>query len=186
MSRFADIVLPAAMLARARTGERSAHTELYRAFAPPVYGLARRLLDDAVLAEDVLQDTFIEVWRGLSAVRDTAALGFWIRRIAVNKCLALLRTPWRQRRVMLPDELPDNVEALHKPLDLERALAQLSEPDRAVVWLHDVEGYTHGEIGRLFGKTASFSKSRLARAYEQLRGLLGEESETCTPTAKTC
>lgn len=186
MSRFAAIALPAATLARARAGDRAAHAELYTAFAPPVYGLARRLLDDAVLAEDVLQDTFIEVWRSLPAVRDAASLGFWIRRIAVNKCLMLLRAPWQQRRAALPVELPGSREALHQPLDLERLLARLSEPDRAVVWLHDVEGYTHGEIGRLFNKTASFSKSRLARAYEQLRDLLGEESEACTPTAKTC
>jgi DNA-directed RNA polymerase specialized sigma24 family protein len=51
---------------------------------------------------------------------------------------------------------------------LEQALATLSEEARTVVWLHDVEGYTHKEIGELMGKTASFSKSQLARAYEKL------------------
>jgi hypothetical protein len=51
---------------------------------------------------------------------------------------------------------------------LEQALGTLSEEARAVVWLHDVEGYTHKEIGELMGKTTSFSKSQLARAYERL------------------
>ena len=56
--------------------------------------------------------------------------------------------------------------------DVERALAALPPLTRSVVWLHDVEGYTHGEIARLLGRTASFSKSQLARAHQRLRELL--------------
>lgn len=57
---------------------------------------------------------------------------------------------------------------------------------RAVVWLHDVEGYTHADIGFALGRTPSFSKSQLARAHRRLRGLLGEPAEVgegvpCTP-----
>jgi len=57
-------------------------------------------------------------------------------------------------------------------IDLERALERLSETSRAVVWLHDVEGYTHEEIAELMGKTVSFSKSQLARAHARLRRTL--------------
>jgi RNA polymerase sigma-70 factor (ECF subfamily) len=57
-------------------------------------------------------------------------------------------------------------------VDLEAALDQLSATARAVVWLHDVEGYTHEEIAALLGKTASFSKSQLSRAYARLRSAL--------------
>ncbi|HEY3517224.1 MAG TPA: sigma factor-like helix-turn-helix DNA-binding protein, partial [Gammaproteobacteria bacterium] len=75
--------------------------------------------------------------------------------------------------------------------DLERALAMLSPLTRTVVWLHDVEGYTHAEIGRLMGRTTSFSKSQLARAHERLRELLEGaeprvETSLCTPELKTC
>jgi DNA-directed RNA polymerase specialized sigma24 family protein len=52
--------------------------------------------------------------------------------------------------------------------DVERALARLSAESRFVVWMHDVEGHTHAEIGRLVGRTASYSKSQLARAYAEL------------------
>jgi RNA polymerase sigma-70 factor (ECF subfamily) len=57
-----------------------------------------------------------------------------------------------------------------------------------VVWLHDVEGYTHAEIGRLLGRTASFSKSQLARAHARLRELLEQptESTSCTHVSSTC
>jgi RNA polymerase sigma-70 factor (ECF subfamily) len=57
-------------------------------------------------------------------------------------------------------------------IDLERAFEQLSETSRVVVWLHDVEGFTHEEIAERMGRTVSFSKSQLARAHARLRRLL--------------
>ena len=67
----------------------------------------------------------------------------------------------------------------------------LPDVSRAVVWLHDVEGYTHKEIGQLMDRTTSFSKSQLARAHERLRALLEEHAsedgtQVCTPALKTC
>ena len=66
-------------------------------------------------------------------------------------------------------------EDSHLRMDLEAALERLPETSRAVVWLHDVEGYTHEEIAKMMGKTPSFSKSQLARAHARLRRWLGEE-----------
>jgi RNA polymerase sigma-70 factor (ECF subfamily) len=60
-------------------------------------------------------------------------------------------------------------------MDLEAALERLSETSRAVVWLHDVEGYTHDEIAQMMDRTVSFSKSQLARAHARLRRWLGED-----------
>src|SRR4029079_13542935 len=72
--------------------------------------------------------------------------------------------------------------------DVELALASLAPLTRSVVWLYDVDGYTHGEIARLTGRTASFSKSQLARAHQRLRELLDHESETlpCTHLYTLC
>ena len=72
--------------------------------------------------------------------------------------------------------------------DLERALATLPPLTRSVVWLHDVEGYTHGEIAAMLGGTPSFSKSQLARAHARLRELLDgpNESLTCTHVSNIC
>ena len=73
-------------------------------------------------------------------------------------------------------------------IDVERALATLPALTRSVVWLHDVEGYTHAEIGRLLGRTASFSKSQLARAHVRLRELLEQPagSSPCTHVSSIC
>jgi RNA polymerase sigma-70 factor (ECF subfamily) len=72
--------------------------------------------------------------------------------------------------------MPTRREDRHLRMDLEAALERLPETSRAVVWLHDVEGYTHSEIGSMMGKSVSFSKSQLARAHVRLRGWLGEEA----------
>jgi RNA polymerase sigma-70 factor (ECF subfamily) len=66
-------------------------------------------------------------------------------------------------------------------MDLEQALQQLSDEDRMVVWLHDVEGYKHLEIANLVGKTESYSKTRLNRARTRLRTLI---TEADTPTVQ--
>jgi RNA polymerase sigma-70 factor (ECF subfamily) len=71
---------------------------------------------------------------------------------------------------------------------LQQALADLPALSRAVVWLHDVEGYTHTEIGRLLDRTPSFSKSQLSRAHARMRELLDPnvESVPCTPVSNNC
>jgi len=189
-------------LERARLGDRQAHAALYRAYAPMVFTLARRMLGSKTLAEDVLQDSFVEVIRKASEYRGDAQIGFWIRRIAINKCLSHLRSPWARRRAGGTDPgAPGAGLELASPgagtdrraeleAELERALDAISATARAVVWLHDVEGYTHKEIGRRMGRTTSFSKSQLARAYRELRDLLEPEetvegTEPCLGVLKT-
>jgi RNA polymerase sigma-70 factor (ECF subfamily) len=185
----------AAVLVRAQRGERAAHAEIYGLFASTVFTLARRMLASRALAEDVLQDTFVEVIRNVGSYRGDAEFGFWVKRIAINKCLMHLRSGWTSRRSADGDEVIALVAGRAAGLDdqiaLERALDELSDTARVVVWLHDVEGHTHKEIGRMMGRTASFSKSQLARAHDRLRLLLQgarEESgtELCTPALKTC
>jgi RNA polymerase sigma-70 factor (ECF subfamily) len=184
--------VPSEVLERARRGERTAHAELYASFAGPVFTLARRMLASSSLAEDVLQETFVEVLCNIGRFRGEAEVGTWIKRIAINKCLMHVRSSWVSRRGPSGDEpASEDRGALDDQMVLERALDQVPDVARAVVWLHDVEGYTHAEIGRLMGRTASFSKSQLARAHVRLRGLLEGaevESETnlCTPELKIC
>ena len=184
----------AATVADAQKGDRAAHARLYETYASMVYTVARRILVSPALAEDVLQETFVEVIRKIETFRGEAGIGFWIRRIAVNKCLMCLRSSWTSKRIDIePPETPcrGGGEIAQKQLELEAALTAISPTARTVVWLHDVEGYTHKEIAHLMGRTASFSKSQLARAHEKLRDYLDDEpkqdgSEICTPALKTC
>jgi RNA polymerase sigma-70 factor (ECF subfamily) len=197
MSAFLDSDVPADVLARARLGDTAAQEAIYRAFERPVRTLARRLVAGRAAAEDVAQDVFVEVLTRLDQYEGRGSFAGWVRSIAVSKCLMSLRSPWR-RGLSWVDALarlepgaesdcpasPCDADAL----DLERSLARLGETARAVVWLHDVEGYTHAEIGALLGGTASFSKSQLARAHARLRELLEHEGvgTPCMPVSTSC
>lgn len=185
MSKFSDIQIDAAIVARAARGDAKAHEILYRAYSAPVYSVCLRFTRVPAQAEDLLQETFIEVIRSIPAFRGEAPVGMWIRRIAISKALMFLRSAWHRRGQSLDDDWDDlpagSVDRRGHPsqpdqaLDLDAALGRLPPVSRAVVWLHDVEGFTHREIANLMGKTESFSKSQLARAYQRLRPMLDRE-----------
>lgn len=192
MSAFSDSDVPVDAVPRARSGDTVAQAAIYRAFERPVRTLARRLVPGVAAAEDVAQDVFVDVLTKLGQYDGRGSFAGWVRSIAVSRCLMHLRSPWRRGLGWVESlyaEGPDaGLEGTAQScsgdaVDLERALARLGETARAVVWLHDVEGYTHAEIGALLGGTASFSKSQLARAHARMRELLEPDAErtTCMP-----
>jgi RNA polymerase sigma factor (sigma-70 family) len=173
-----SLTVPDILVARAKAGDLEALEALYRAFETPVYNLARRMCRTSEDAEDVLQETFLEVVRSIKSYRGEGHLWGWVRRIAASKALMRLR----HEKLRATDELHDESAggppaSVGARIDLERAFEQLSETSRVVVWLHDVEGFTHEEIAERMGRTVSFSKSQLARAHARLRRLLVVEPE---------
>lgn len=202
MSAFLDTALDPTSIELARAGDEAALAEIYRAYEIPVRTLARRIVTPRSAAEDVAQDVFVDVITRLHQYAGRGSFAGWVRSIAVSRCLMHLRSPWHRGQRWLTgatrslDELHQDWQAERRPgaaadradaIDLERALARLGDNARAVVWLHDVEGYTHAEIGALFGASASFSKSQLARAHERLRDLLHVEGDAtpCFPVSST-
>jgi RNA polymerase sigma-70 factor (ECF subfamily) len=193
VSRLAEIPIPEELIVRARGGEEAAQAEIYRALGPAVFALTRRLVGNRAVAEDLFQDTMMALFQRLGDFRGEAPLGAWLRQVAVTRCLMYLRSPWHRAR--LHWESGDGDGSLRSTtlsvtpatsadaLDVERALASLTPVGRAVVWLFEVEGYSHEEIARLFGRSVSFSKSQLARSLARLRlGLAPrEDQEACTP-----
>ena len=166
-----------AVVPRVVAGDPEAQEALYRAFEAPVYSLARRICRTTEDAEDVLQETFLEVYRSIKRFRGEGSLWGWVRTIAASKALMRLRrNKYRDADELQDDAFPIRREDTALRMDLEAALERLSETSRAVVWLHDVEGYTHDEIAGMMDRTVSFSKSQLARAHARLRRWLGEEA----------
>jgi len=168
-----SLAVPDILVARARAGDLEALEGLYRAFETPVYNLARRICRTPEDAEDVLQETFLEVVKSIGRYRGEGHLWGWVRQIAASKALMKLR----RERLRATDELDDSVTGAQPAsvgtrIDLERAFESLSETSRTVVWLHDVEGFTHEEIAERMGKTVGFSKRQVARAHVRLRRLL--------------
>lgn len=197
MSHFQGIEVDAEVVRAAQAGEARAHEAIYVACRRPIYTLIRRLVVRAAIADELFQETFVEVLRNIHAYSGQGSFGGWVRSIAVSKCLMYLRSPWNRSLLYLDSE-DESAALLDKAshpdaqalasVEVERALAALPALTRSVVWLHDVEGYTHAEIGRLLGRTASFSKSQLARAHLRMRELLEKsaESTSCTHASSTC
>ena len=158
-------------------GTPAALETLYRAFEVPVYNLARRICRTTEDAEDVLQETFFEVCRSIGRYREEGSLWGWVRTIAASKALMRLRRNKYRDTDELQDEFvgPAAARTTTSGWTWRPRWSGCPRPSRAVVWLHDVEGYTHEEIAGMMGKTASFSKSQLARAHARLRRWLGEE-----------
>ena len=180
MAKLVQIRVGADLVALACRGDPRAQCEIYSAVAPATFALVRRLVGSGAHAEDLFQDTMMTFYERLSSYHAEAALGAWLRQIAVSKCLMYLRSPWQRARLQL--DAGWQQDASHasfslacypapavESLDIERAVARLSATARAVVWLFEAEGYSHDEIGRAFGRTASFSKSQLARASSVAR-----------------
>jgi RNA polymerase sigma-70 factor (ECF subfamily) len=179
VARLGDIDIPEELLRKACTGDEAAQAAIYTETAPATFSLIRRLIPNRAVAEDLFQETMMALFQRLPEFRREAPLGAWLRQIAVSKCLMFLRSPWHRARLHLDSDNEGEIHpargALVTPapnvecIDVARALASLSPTARAVVWLHEVEGYSHEEIARLFGRTISFSKSQLTRAHSRLR-----------------
>src|SRR5690606_18653358 len=153
------------LIERARNGEDSAIRALYLRHAPRVYATVRRLAGDDALAEDWAQEAWVRAIRALPSFRGDAQFSTWLHRIAVNSALHGQR--WRTRRTSNEIPLPVTVSSEQRQdrpvlrVAIERALERLPAGMRQVLVLHDVEGFTHEEIGSVLGITPGTSKSQL-------------------------
>src|SRR6266571_1355050 len=178
---------------RAIEGDETALRSLWSRHAPHIDMVVRRLVGfDLDLAEDIAQEVWIQIFRALPSYRGDAQFGTWAHRIAVNRTLNALR---KIRRIAkLEIEIEDDSAVTENDSDrtfmaesIEQAMNRLSPGARTVFLLHDIEGYTHGEIGEELGITPGGSKSQLFKARAKLRKLLAhlvDESPTIAGKGK--
>lgn len=169
-SGFAQLV-DAAVLARAQRGDMQAFAALYARFGRPCYGLALRLTGNAAQADDLVQEVFLKLIETIRGYRGEAPFGAWLKRMTANAAIDQLRRSKRFADAD-PDAMfagADTVETSPaQQLDALALLQRLPPRARAVIVLHQLEGYTHAEIGALFGQSESYSKSILARGLQRL------------------
>ena len=213
MSTFFE-PLEADLLPRVVDGERGAQQRFYQHYVQAAHTLAWRLLGGLAsqLAEEVVQDSFMDAFDRIHQLRDPLACGGWFRQVVVNRCLRAMRAPWFRRRrnqgSVALDELSQEgheaaaTRATHGPhanqdphatqagsatlsatglVELQNLLARLPSAGRAVVVLHEIEGYSHPEIAAILGRSVSYSKSQLARSLRALRKELGQRSKVHEP-----
>ncbi len=162
----------------AAAGDRRAFQRLYHLHVGRVHGAVFRLAGyDHARAEDLTQDAFVRAWQKLPDFRYESAFGTWLYRLAVNVALMDIRARGADPVSMVDDEhLPDPGQTpfcAAERDELERSIALLPPRARAVLVLHDIEGWRHEEIGNELGMAVGTSKAQLHRARGLLRKMLG-------------
>ena len=171
------------LLAAVRRGQPGSREALYHRYKRRVFALALRIVG-AMDAEEVAQEAFIRIFRGLPKFRGEAALGTWIYRLAVNAALS-----HRTRRPApgtepadlepeAPQAAPPTAGDAVLRARLERALWRLPVGYRTVIVLHDVEGLEHEEVAGILGCHVGTSKSQLHKARTRLREILAADGIT--------
>jgi RNA polymerase sigma-70 factor (ECF subfamily) len=184
-----------ALIARARQGDLQAFDALVLRHQQQVFAVALRMLGDHHEAEDIAQDVFVQAFRRLDGFRQDAKLSTWLVSITINQCRNRRRWKMRRKRLIAgsldapvsgdvegrapidaaADPAPSPAEAAQQR-ERERlllgGLQLLDEPDRTVIILRDLEGYTYEEIARVLGWHLGTVKSRLNRARLRLRTTL--------------
>jgi RNA polymerase sigma factor (sigma-70 family) len=170
-----------ALVRAAADGDMGAFEVLYRRHVRRVFGVIWRICGgQEARAEDLTQEAFVRAWQALPSFRHESAFATWLHRLAVNTALMDLRS----RSGGESRETDEGALAYHActdtagqrtalTMDLERAVATLPPRARAVLVLHDVEGWKHEEIARELGMAVGSSKAQLHRARNLLRARLG-------------
>jgi RNA polymerase sigma-70 factor, ECF subfamily len=172
----------------AQQGDERGFERIYRLHSQRVYALCLRMMKgSAAEAEELTQESFLQLFRKIGTFRGESAFSTWLHRLAFN--IVLMRLRKRSYQVVSMDEMLEPGEAtpgLHEyiggpdqrlsgsvdRMDLEWALKQLPRGYRAVFILHDVQGYEHNEIATIRGCSLGNSKSQLHKARARLRQLL--------------
>jgi len=172
-----DIAEEARLVRRARWGSGEAFETLYSRHAGAVHALAVRLTGNAATAEDVTQETFLQLLRFMDTIAPDRPLRPWLKRVAANAAIDRLR---RERRTVEFDDAVavDAAADAGGPGGDSLGLLQRFPPEvRTVVWLRVVEGWTHRELAARFGHSESWSKSLVSRTLSRMREMIEVEDD---------
>ncbi len=164
------------LVGQALEGDSRGFAGLVRMHQRRVYSVARAIVLTHEDAEDAVQEGFLRAYQALATFDPGKPFGAWLNRIIANAALDLARRKKVRNTEELSDSMPspfrDPAEDAELRARLQDALAKLPERSRAVIVLHDVEGFTHAEIGEMLGIPGGTARSDLHHARQRLRGLL--------------
>ncbi len=175
----------AGLLQRCKLNDREACNELFSQYTRRIFNTAYRILGEEASAEDALQETLLNVYRGLARFRGESKISTWISRITVNVCLGMIRKSRNKQNVDIEDErareLPAESTPGIDPLEytsleelrgrIEETFARMSEKQGIVVRLHDMEGHTIQEIAGIVHCPVGTIKSRLFYGRQEFKDI---------------
>jgi len=174
------------LIEAARSGDEEAFASIARGMADRLYAVAYRILRDAGLAEDAVQQTLVTAWRELPELRGADRFEAWVHRILVHACYAEARQArrWAANVQVLQIDgsaTPDTALAVATRDALERGFRRLPPEQSAVFVLHHYLGWPLAEIGETLGVPLGTVKSRIHYATATLRSALEADARTATP-----
>lgn len=177
VSEGSPALAEAALVERARNGDEEAFGQLVRHAAPAALAAARRVTNDAGLAEDAAQEAFLRAFRALPRYEQRSSFSAWVRTIAVNAAIDIVRRK-RPEVPVLERQARDGGEKRQEDLDLlRRALAALSPLDREILLARELEGLADAAIARRLGMTVTGVRVRVHRARTKLRKQFQEAAQ---------
>lgn len=168
------------LIRRCCEGDTRAQRQLYNLYVQAMYNRVVRMVSDRHLAEDIVQEVFLKVFRYLPSYKGESTLGAWIKSIAVNTAIEHLR---RHRKIQYVEDIPElpmqTADAADTAPRLEmavihEAIKQLPSGSRVVLSLYLLEGYQHQEIAQILDISESTSKTQYRRGKQLLQQLLKE------------
>ena len=165
-----------------KKGDKEMFAQVYDAVAPDLYKVALYTLGNPHDAEDVVSDTFIDAYKGISQLRDPAKFKFWIMKILSAKCKRKIAEYIRRKsQVDIEDfaagfgEQPDLGADMTQRAEIVHALGRLSESERMIINLAVVQGYTIRETASIMGAPQGTVSSKLHRALGKMRKMLNAD-----------
>lgn len=175
-----DNILLKGLIKRCQEGDAEALEAMYEKYKRPFFSLIYRHTNNLEASEDLLQDSFLKIFKNLQYVKSEETFNGWVYRIVINTCYSYLRSKKTQVQKTIPLDLVERtIEAkdqntqesvIRKPLD--EAIKSLPKKLKSVFLLHDVQGFKHHEVARILGCSIGTSKSQLFKARKKLREYL--------------
>ena len=167
------------VIERCRKGDTKAQFELYRLYYKPMYNVSLSMVGNAVEAEDVMQEAFLNAFTKIDTYEGVVSFGAWLKKIVINRSLDHLKkrkVKFEELNEKIPDEEPSGLEISEIQLEqLKKAIQQLPDGYRVVLSLYLLEGYDHEEISQILGISNVSSRSQYMRAKLKLRQVLHKE-----------
>jgi len=187
------------LLRRVAAGDRGAVDDLYQRFRRPAFALARRVLADDVLAEDVLQDVFLGIWRDPGAFDGArGSVASWLLTMVHHKAVDAVRREESHRRrttraeedmaLSAPGQTSDVEDDAWERMEAGRvrnALRALPDPQREALTLAYYGGYTQREVAALTGTPLGTVKTRMLAGMRRLKDTLGTGAAGVSPADGT-
>lgn len=168
-----------ALVEKSKSGDRSAQYKLYELYVDAMYNVCMRMVTIKEDAEDILQDSFIDVFKNLSSFRYDSSFGAWLKRIVINNCINHLKL----KKIPITDieyhdyHLTDEETEHFEPVDIDtvkKAITKLPNGYKQIIVLYLIEGYDHSEIAEILNISESTSKSQYHRGRKKLTELIKE------------